>query len=269
MLCGKCNWRWRNGETGPRSYDWSCGSCGVQETTLRMIGPKGAGTLCGSCGSRYAKATGPPAGDWRCDWCPETTGQRRLGPKGPGTLCDPCGDRFSRGKTGPLSATFECRWCDATSTKRRCDGPTGEGELCSSCGGYYAHASDKVKARLVHVEKELVRLTSVLAIDVDAGKETRIPRPKRSSEAPGGGGLKALKAATDATAGALVQVKREKEALEDRLLCTICMEADAPRSVLFGPCDHLVACASCAAELAECPNCRATITTRTTIANSS
>ena len=39
---------------------------------------------------------------------------------------------------------------------------------------------------------------------------TRIPRPKRSSEAPGGG-LKALKAATDATAGALVQVKREKE----------------------------------------------------------
>ena len=214
MLCGKCNWRWRNGETGPRSYDWSCGSCGVQETTLRMIGPKGAGTLCGSCGSRYAKATGPPAGDWRCDWCPETTGQRRLGPKGPGTLCDPCGDRFSRGKTGPLSATFECRWCDATSTKRRCDGPTGEGELCSSCGGYYAHASDKVKARLVHVEKELVRLTSVLAIDVDAGKETRIPRPKRSSEAPGGGALKALKTATDATASALAEVKSENAALE-------------------------------------------------------
>jgi hypothetical protein len=46
-------------------------------------------------------------------------------------------------------------------------------------------------------------------------------------------------------------------------------EADAPRTVLFGPCDHLVACASCAAALAECPNCRAKITTRTTIANSS
>ena len=117
--------------------------------------------------------------------------------------------------------------------------------------------------------KELVRLTSVLAIDVDAGTETRIPRPKRSTEAPGGGGLKALKAATDATAGALVQVKREKEALEDRLLCTICMEADAPRAVVFGPCDHFLACASCAEKLAECPNCRATITTRTTIANSS
>ena len=66
-----------------------------------------------------------------------------------------------------------------------------------------------------------------------------------------------------------MEIKREKEALEDRLLCTICMEADAPRTVLFGPCNHFLACASCAAELAECPNCRATITTRTTIANSS
>ena len=79
----------------------------------------------------------------------------------------------------------------------------------------------------------------------------------------------ALKAATDATAGALVQVKREKEALEDRVLCTICMEADAPRTVVFGPCNHFLACASCAAALTECPNCRATITTRTPIANSS
>ena len=47
------------------------------------------------------------------------------------------------------------------------------------------------------------------------------------------------------------------------------MEADAPRAVVFGPCDHFLACASCAAALQECPNCRATITTRTTIANSS
>ena len=148
------------------------------------------------------------------------------------------------------------------------DGPTGEGELCDSCGHSYARASDKIKARLVHVEKELDRLTSVLAIDVDAGTTTRISRPKRSIEAPGGG-LKALKAATDATAGALVEIKREKEALEDRLLCTICMEADAPRTVVFGPCNHYLACASCAAALAECPNCRATITSRTTIANSS
>ena len=64
-------------------------------------------------------------------------------------------------------------------------------------------------------------------------------------------------------------IKREKEALEDRLLCTICMEADAPRTVVFGPCNHFLACASCADALQECPNCRATITTRITIANSS
>ena len=190
------------------------------------------------------------------------------GPNGPGTLCEPCGDRFSRGKTGPRSATFECRWCKATSTHYRRAGPTGEEELCDSCGPSYANASEKIRARLVHVESELVRLTSVLAIDVDAGTTTRISRPKRSIEAPGGG-LKALKAATDATAGALVKIKHEKEALEDRLLCTICMEADAPRTVLFGPCNHFLACASCADALQECPNCRATITTRITIANSS
>ena len=107
--------------------------------------------------------------------------------------------------------------------------------------------------------------------DVDAGTETRAPPPKRARDdaAPASGGLKALKAATDATAVDLGRVKREKEALEDRLLCTICMEADAPRTVLFGPCNHFLACASCAAALQECPNCRATITTRTTIANSS
>ena len=107
--------------------------------------------------------------------------------------------------------------------------------------------------------------------DVDAGTETREPKRARDDgdAAPASGGLKALKAATDATAGQFAEVKREKEALEDRLLCTICMEADAPRTVLFGPCNHFLACASCAAALQECPNCRATITTRTTIANSS
>ena len=67
----------------------------------------------------------------------------------------------------------------------------------------------------------------------------------------------------------LARVKQEKEALEDRLLCTICMEADAPRTVLFGPCNHFLACASCAAALQECPNCRVPITARTSIANTS
>ena len=67
----------------------------------------------------------------------------------------------------------------------------------------------------------------------------------------------------------LVEVKKENEALEDRVLCTICMEADAPRTVLFGPCNHFLACASCADELQECPNCRVPITARTSIANTS
>ena len=135
------------------------------------------------------------------------------------------------------------------------------------------------------VEKELVRLTSeverltsenerlktVPVFDVDAGTETRAPPPKRARDdaAPASGGLKALKAATDATAVDLGRVKREKEALEDRLLCIVCQEADAPRAVVFGPCNHFLACASCADALQECPNCRATITTRITIANSS
>ena len=44
---------------------------------------------------------------------------------------------------------------------------------------------------------------------------------------------------------------------------------NAPRTVVFGPCNHFLACASCADALQECPNCRATINTRTTIANSS
>ncbi len=217
-------------------------------------------------------ATGPPAKNWRCDWCPTTTGPRRKGPNGPGTLCVPCGRRHSLGKTGPLSATFECRWCDATSTSFRRPGPTGEEELCHSCGQSYLQASAKIKARLGHVEKELDRLTSVPVFDVDAGTETRAPPPKRArgdGDAAPTSSLEALKTATDETAGALVEIKREKEALEDRLLCTICMEADAPRTVLFGPCNHFLACASCAAALQECPNCRATITTRTPIANSS
>ena len=174
--------------------------------------------------------------------------------------------RGGKKKGSKKTPAWHCNWCHTSKASWQAPGPDGPKTL-------YAKASDKIKARLVHVEKELVRLTSVPVFDVDAGTETRAPPPKRArgdgDAAPASGGLKALKAATDATAGALVQVKREKEALEDRLLCTICMEADAPRSVLFGPCNHYLACASCAAALQECPNCRATITTRTTIANSS
>ena len=277
-LCGKCTQRWGRGVTGPRSDDWSCGWCGADDskTPRRMKGPKGPGTLCEPCGNRrISGATGPPAKNWRCDWCPTTTGRRLMGPKGPQTLCNACGARFSRGKTGPLSAKFECRWCKATSTYRRCDGPIGENELCQSCGQSYAKASPGVKALLNRLDTELdrltsenERLTSVPVIDADTGAKTRERPPKRAREdadAPPPSSLQREKAQQDV----LVQVKLEKEALEDRVLCTICMEADAPRTVLFGPCNHFLACASCADALQECPNCRVPITARTSIANTS
>ena len=140
-----------------------------------------------------------------------------MGPKGRETLCDECGKRFSNGKTGPRSATFKCRWCKATSTSARRTGPTGEDELCNPCGVSYAIASDKIKARLGHVEKELDRLTSVPVFDVDAGTETRAPPPKRArgdGDAAPTSSLKALKTVTDATAGKFAEIKSENAALE-------------------------------------------------------
>ena len=138
-----------------------------------------------------------------------------------------------------------------------------------ACGSSYAKASAKIKARLVRVESELDRLTSVPVIDAETGAETRERPPKRARDdddaALPPSGLKREKVQQDA----FVEIKREKEALEDRVLCTICMEADAPRTVLFGPCNHFLACASCAAALQECPNCRVPITARTSIANTS
>ena len=63
------------------------------------------------------------------------------------------------------------------------------------------------------------------------------------------------------------RLKRERDEAQDRNECVVCMER--PRAVVFLPCEHCAVCASCAAALQECPNCRATITTRITIANSS
>jgi hypothetical protein len=217
-LCETCNGRWRRGETGPRSDEWECDWCGVEETTRRFKGPKGPGTLCGKCGTSHAKgATGPQAKNWCCDWCETSeTRWRATGPKGRETLCEPCGDRFRNGKTGPLSAAFECRWCGATSTSNRRAGPTCEGELCNSCGNSYAKMAPKAKARLVHVEKELDRLTSVSVINAETGAETRERPPKRArdDEAAPTSGLKALMTMTDATTGQFAEVKRENAALE-------------------------------------------------------
>ena len=104
------------------------------------------------------------------------TRRRAAGPKGPGPLL---GNRFRRGKTGPRSATFACRWCDAPSTQQSTPGPTGEDELCTSS---VLLRHDKIKARLDHVEKELERLTSVPVINAETGAETRERPPKRARD---------------------------------------------------------------------------------------
>ena len=156
---------------------------------------------------------------------------RRKGPKGHGTLCDTCGDRFSKGKTGPRSATSVDGATIAT------DRPTGE-------TGRRARTS---KIRVPR--REGARPLTVLAIDVDAGTETRIPRPKRSSEAPAAASRRSRPRRTRRPARSC-KVKRERdEALEDRLLCAICMEAAARGRPLHSKDQALRRCASCAAAL--------------------
>jgi hypothetical protein len=65
------------------------------------------------------------------------------------------------------------------------------------------------------------------------------------------------------------QLKRQRDELQDRVLCAICMEPDAPRSVLLSPCNHLVAFAACAPKLKDCPLCRGRVKKRIKIKNSS
>ena len=91
-----------------------------------------------------------------------------------------------------------------------------------------------LRRKVESLEADLAHATSVPVIDAETGAVTREPKRQRDDDVPPASGLKSLKAATDATAGAFVEIKREKEALEDRLLCTICMEADAPRTSSSG-----------------------------------
>ena len=51
--------------------------------------------------------------------------------------------------------------------------------------------------------------------------------------------------------------EQEREAAQPRLQCAVCMEAE--RDTLFVPCNHVVACAGCAARVQTCPVCRAAI----------
>ena len=51
--------------------------------------------------------------------------------------------------------------------------------------------------------------------------------------------------------------EQEREAAQYRLQCAVCMEAE--RDTVFVPCNHVVACAGCAARVQTCPVCRAAI----------
>ena len=134
--------------------------------------------------------------------------------------------------------------------------------------------AEKLRAKLSQAERnarkvdrleaELARATSVPVINAETGAETREPAPKRARDAPGGG-LKALKDASHATAGKLLKVKRECADALSRVECVVCMER--PRAVLFLPCNHLVVCASCATD--ECPFCNGAVESQITVANAS
>ena len=58
------------------------------------------------------------------------------------------------------------------------------------------------------------------------------------------------------------KIKLEKSALEDQLVCVVCM--DQQRSVTLKPCNHYNLCAVCAAreDLVQCPTCRTPITAK-------
>ncbi|KAJ1456863.1 hypothetical protein M885DRAFT_516413 [Pelagophyceae sp. CCMP2097] len=56
------------------------------------------------------------------------------------------------------------------------------------------------------------------------------------------------------TTADVVAMKKERDECRDQLDCALCMER--PRSVAFFPCTHLCACAECAAQCSECPQCR-------------
>ena len=145
-----------------------------------------------------------------------------------------------------------------------------------SLSGSLSNASDARgwAARLTHLEGteprhwkaylNIARATSVPVINAETGAETREPAPKRARDAPGGG-LKALKDASDATAGKLLKVKREGADALSRVECVVCMER--PRAVVFLPCNHCVVCTTCATDT--CPFCNGAVASSITIANTS
>ena len=98
---------------------------------------------------------------------------------------------------------------------------------------------------------------------VRRGLPAKRPRVDAPEPVASPSGVALLKEKQDA----LVRVKREHEDTQDRVLCTICM--DAERRALFLPCNHFVACAGCGAAVDKCPFCNASIEGRIIVANAS
>ncbi len=270
-LCDTCGHRFSHGKTGPRlAGPFECRWCDATSTHRRFPGPTGEGELCDSCGACYAKT--PIKAKARLD-CVEKELDRLTSEN----------ERLTSVPVIDAETGAEMRVRPPKRTRDNddaiCVGAVVEAESQVWGAGFVRQVGATTRYRGTVVERGSGDLFPVgcpppatgeriwRVLYDDDGEE--YDTPERFLFVAPTSGLKALKTATDETAGALVQVKREKEALEDRVLCTICMEADAPRTVLFGPCNHFLACASCAAALQECPNCRVPITSRTSIANTS
>ena len=192
---------------------------------------------------------------WRCGPTTRRAGVRA--PKRNGTLSSGrASDRFKDGKItrrGDASVAGE-----GAATSHRWDGPTGEGEAAPR-GQHYARASQ---------DQRLTREASSAA----KGRcpELRDRRVKRENAA-----LETVVRGTPAAAASGLQPRRrpppcESSARRAALDTAACRSAwtKIGRGRRLGPC-ATARLRRRAAAIKKCPNCRATITTRTTIANSS
>ena len=113
----------------------------------------------------------------------------------------------------------------------------------------------------------LADYSAAIAAHVDNDVDEEVKAAALKAVAKLSPALKALQAATDDTAGKLIQAQmRQIEELKDRIDCVVCMTRQ--RAILFQPCNHFVVCATCETGDA-CPVCSRAIENRITIANSS
>jgi hypothetical protein len=59
------------------------------------------------------------------------------------------------------------------------------------------------------------------------------------------------------------QVEKADGDIPDRFLCCVCLENLA--NLLMIPCNHLITCGKCGADLKDCPNCRTSIISTTAV----